>query len=127
MISIIATTNGVLIQIIMASRVIYGLAKQQNLPAFLAVVHPVTRTPLVATGIITALVLMFATLLPIAQLAEATSSIVLIIFCLVNLALIRLKKTEPAPSDSVFVVPFWVPVGGLLLSITLLITGFLAI
>ena len=127
LISIIATTNGVLIQIIMASRVIYGLAKQQNLPAFFAVVHPVTRTPLVATGVITALVLIFATLLPIAQLAEATSSIVLIVFCLVNLALIRLKKTEPSPSDGVFVVPFWVPVGGLLLSITLLITGFLPV
>lgn len=126
-ISIIATTNGVLIQIIMASRVIYGLAKQQNLPGILAAVHPVTRTPVVATVFITAFVLIFATLLPIAQLAEATSTLVLMVFCLVNLALIRLKKTEPSPSDSVFVVPLWVPVAGLLLSITLLVAGFLPV
>ncbi|MZR23138.1 amino acid permease [Sneathiella chungangensis] len=126
-IAIVATTNGVLIQIIMASRVLYGLAMQKNLPSFLASVSPVTRTPLVATGVVVALVLVFATLLPIARLAEATSTIVLIVFCFVNLALIRLKRTSPSPSTSVFVVPIWVPVLGLLFSIALLLTGFLPV
>lgn len=127
LIAIVATTNGVLIQIIMASRVIYGLSRQKSLPAFLSVVNPVTRTPLTATALIVALVLIFATLLPIAQLAEATSTIVLIVFSLVNLALIRLKMTGQQPIDGVFVVPLWVPVMGLVSSVALLMSGFLPI
>tara|TARA_R110000772_G_scaffold159204_3_gene270365 strand:- start:678 stop:1922 length:1245 start_codon:yes stop_codon:yes gene_type:complete len=125
LIAIVATTNGVLIQIIMASRVIYGLAKQQNLPSFLAAVHPATRTPIVATALIVALVLIFATLLPIGRLAQTTSTIVLIVFFLVNLSLIRLKMTSDQPSEGVFVVPIWVPVMGGASSAALLIIGFL--
>ncbi|MEX1035353.1 MAG: amino acid permease [Sneathiella sp.] len=125
-IAVVATTNGVLIQIIMASRVIYGLAKQKNLPAFLALVNPVTHTPLVATAVVVALIVVCATLLPIAELAETTSTIVLLIFCLVNFALIRLKITGGQPSENVFVVPFWVPVTGMVSSAALLIVGFLS-
>ncbi|MAZ02051.1 MAG: amino acid permease [Sneathiella sp.] len=125
LIAIVATTNGVLIQIIMASRVIYGLAKQKNLPSFLATVHPVTRTPLIATAVIVALVLIFATLLPIDRLAQATSSIVLTVFFLVNLSLIRLKMTSDEPTGNVFVVPIWVPVLGVISSTALLVTGLL--
>ncbi|MDF2366206.1 APC family permease [Sneathiella sp.] len=127
LIAIVATTNGVLIQIIMASRVIYGLSVQKSLPSFLSAVNPVTGTPLIATAVIVALVLVFATLLPITQLAEATSTIVLIVFSGVNLALIRLKMTGQQPMDGVFVVPFWVPVMGVLFSVALLISGFLPI
>jgi amino acid transporter len=125
LIAIVATTNGVLIQIIMASRVIYGLSNQKSLPSFLAVVNPITRTPLTATALVVILVLIFATLLPIAQLAEATSTIVLVVFSMVNLALIRLKMTGEQPTESVFVVPTWVPIMGLISSVALLITGFL--
>jgi amino acid transporter len=125
LIAIVATTNGVLIQNIMASRVIYGLSNQKSLPSFLAVVNPITRTPLTATALVVILVLIFATLLPIAQLAEATSTIVLVVFSMVNLALIRLKMTGEQPTESVFVVPTWVPIMGLISSVALLITGFL--
>ena len=127
LIAIVATTNGVLIQIIMASRVIYGLAKQKSLPSFLASVNPVTGTPLVATGLIVALVVIFATLLPIARLAEATSTIVLMVFVLVNIALIRLKLAGNMPSKNAFVVPLWVPIMGMLSSAALLVSGFLPI
>ena len=41
-IAIVATLNGVIVQIIMGSRVIYGLAKQGSLPAFLGSVFPWT-------------------------------------------------------------------------------------
>ncbi|MCC3306453.1 APC family permease [Sneathiella sp. HT1-7] len=127
LIAIVATTNGVLIQIIMASRVIYGLSVQKSLPSFLSAVNPVTGTPLTATAVIVVLVLIFATLLPIAQLAEATSTIVLIVFSLVNLALIRLKLTGEQPTEGVFIVPLWVPIMGFLTSISLLLSGLLPI
>jgi basic amino acid/polyamine antiporter, APA family len=62
-IAIVATLNGIIVQIIMSSRVLYGLARQGNLPAGLGAVSKVTRTPLLATALTSALVL--ALLLPL--------------------------------------------------------------
>ncbi|MCF8465936.1 MAG: amino acid permease [Sneathiella sp.] len=126
-IAIVATINGVLIQVIMASRVIYGLASQKNLPEFFAIVNPVTRTPLIATALIVGIVLFLAYFLPIAQLAGSTSTIVLTVFIFVNLALIRIKLTSLPPSGEIFLVPIWVPVMGFIASSILLVVGVLPI
>ena len=126
-VAIIATLNGMIIQMIMASRVLYGLGRQGQLPAWLADVHPLTRTPLYATLVIIAIVYALAMLFPIETLAEWTSQITLIIFTVVNLALIKLKleeKTDPE-SDQAFQVPIAVPVLGVVSSIGLLLTGFI--
>jgi amino acid transporter len=82
-------------QIIMAARVLYGLAAQGLLPAALARVNRTTRTPLVATALITAVILTLAVALPIVPLAQATSALTLAIFALVNLALWRIKRRDP--------------------------------
>lgn len=124
-IAIIATLNGVLIQIIMASRIIYGLAKQNNLPQAFAEVNSVTQTPLKATIVVVSLVLVLALFFPIADLAKATSVVVLIVFSLVNLALLQIKR-KPAPKEKTyFEVSKWIPIIGLISSVTLLFTGFL--
>ena len=65
LIAIFATLNGVVIQIIMASRVAYGLARRGNLPAFLGRVNKVTRTPLISTVFVTAAVLVLAFFAPL--------------------------------------------------------------
>lgn len=123
----LATINGALIQVIMASRVIYGLSVQKSLPSFLGSINGVTRTPHYATLFVTIIVCIFAYFLPISDLAEMTSTLVLIVFSIVNLALIRfkLRKNQPV-NKSAFVVPLWMPVLGLLSSIGLLTTGLLA-
>ncbi len=123
-IAIIATVNGALIQVIMASRVLYGLAAQGNLPQILAKVNGITHTPLVATGVVVAIIFVLAYFLPIGELAEMTSSIVLIVFAFVNMALLRLKWMGRPATGDVFQVPFWVPVLGLLSSGGLLLAGF---
>lgn len=112
-IGIVAVLNGGLIQIIMGSRVLYGLADQGHLPAVLARVHSRTRTPLVATGAITGFVLALALLFPLVTLAKAASLIALIVFTLVNGALIRIKRHDPTPND-VLTFPTWIPWLGLL-------------
>lgn len=114
LIAIIATLNGVIVQIIMGSRVLYGLSKQGSLPDWLAYIHPVTQTPLIATALIGAAVLVLATLVPLRGLAELTSQITLTVFALVNLALFNMKRRgDPAPANA-FIVPIWVPVVGAL-------------
>ena len=114
-VAVLATVNGALIQIVMASRVLYGLAKQKQVPAAFGRVHPRTQTPVLATLVISAIVLVLALAFRTAPLAQATSFIVLCIFALVNLALWRLKRHAPAPKG-VPDIPAWVPVTGFYVS-----------
>lgn len=93
-ISLTAVVNGALIQIIMASRVFYGMGRRKWLPRILATIHPRTRTPVTATILVGMIILLFAWFIPLVQLASYTSQLVLIIFLLVNLALIRIKQEE---------------------------------
>jgi len=114
-ISLVSVLNGVLIQMIMASRVLYGMSRQGWLPPFLGQVSPLTRTPLIATGIVTGLVLLFALWLPLLSLARLTSYIILIVFALINLSLWQIKLRAPQPAD-IRTVPLWVPVIGFFFS-----------
>ena len=75
--------------------------------------HPRTGTPILATVLVGVFVVTGALALPVAVLAEATSSILLVVFILVNVALIREKRLRP---DAGFKVPMAVPVVGFLLS-----------
>lgn len=121
LIAIGATFNGVVIQTILASRVIYGMADVGRLPKVLAMLNLKTRTPLLATALVVGCMLVFALFLPINILAERTSQIVLVVFVLINLSLLRIKwRRDPAPAG-IFTVPTIVPVIGFLTCITMLI------
>jgi amino acid transporter len=95
-IAIFATINGIIANMIMASRVLYGLAGQGSLPGPLARVSPRTQTPLVATALVVAIVLALAVAVPIERLAETTTYVMLVVFTLVNAALVKLKLAEAA-------------------------------
>jgi len=116
----LAMVNGGLIQIILASRMLYGLGRAGWLPAALGRVHRRTATPLLATALATAAILALALGLPLVALAEATAFLMLVIFAVLNLALIRLKRRAPRP-EGVVTVPLAVPVAGFLVS-----AGFVA-
>jgi APA family basic amino acid/polyamine antiporter len=121
-IAIAATINGIIVFMVMGSRVIYGMAGQGLLPAPLARVNARTRTPLTATAIVVAAVLVLALAFPIEGLAEASSRITLIIFAFVNAALLNLKIDGVAAPAGTFVVPPWVPALGLATSLALLVS-----
>ena len=108
-----AALNGVLAQIVMASRVLFGMGKREKGFAVFYHVWPRTGTPVLATCLIGALVVAGALTLNVGVLAEVTSSILLGVFVLVNLALILEKHRLP---NAPFRVPMSVPVIGLLLS-----------
>jgi amino acid transporter len=111
-IAVVATLNGIIVQIIMASRVLYGLGRQGGLPEQLATVNARTRSPVLATALTTAIVLALALGLPLQKLADITSHITLVVFALVNLSLIRIKARDGQGYDG-FTVPDWVPWAGL--------------
>jgi amino acid transporter len=121
-ISIVATINGIVVFMVMGSRVLYGMAAQGLLPAWLGHVNARTRTPLEATALVVGLTLLLAVAFPIEGLAEATSRLTLVVFAFVNAALIKLKLDRvPAPPGA-FIVPAWVPVAGLVFSLALLLS-----
>ena len=92
LIGLVAVVNGALVQLIMASRVMYGMAGKEMAPAVLGRINPVTKTPIIATVIASALILLFALSLPLTRLAQITSFIMLVIFILVNSALVVIKQ-----------------------------------
>jgi amino acid transporter len=99
-VSILTGINGALVQIVMGSRVAYGMARRGQAPRWLGSVHPRTRTPLLATALVTAVILALALLFPLVGLAKWTSSLILVVFALVNLALLRLKRRSPPPEGA---------------------------
>jgi amino acid transporter len=115
LIGLVAVVNGALIQIIMGSRVLYGLSRQGQISSVFGSVNRRTHTPIVATLAVSGLVLFFALALPLENLARLTSLVVLFVFAIVNLALLVLKMRQPASGDAI-TVPIWVPAVGFVVS-----------
>lgn len=107
-IGIVATVNGVIVQIIMGSRIVYGLSKRGWLNKQLADVDSKSKTPVTATVLVVALMGIATVLLPLVSLARLTSLIILVIFGLVNAALIVIKKRQPN-HKGLITVPKFIP------------------
>jgi amino acid transporter len=104
----------------MIARVIYGLADNGSLPKALARLNPATHTPLLATAIGVGAILLLALAVPLAGLADLTARFTLVIFGVVNIALIVIKSRHEAPPSGAFICPRWVPYAGLISSVLLL-------
>jgi len=124
MTSIFAILDGVLIQIIMASRVLYGMGARNMAPSIFSYVSPVTRTPLISTAVITLIILFMALLLPLVTLAQITSFITLSIFAAINAALWKIKLQTHQNRGSVN-YPVWIPITGFFLSALFISLQFL--
>jgi amino acid transporter len=112
MVSLLTGINGALVQMIMASRVTYGMAKREYIPAYFSKVHLKTQTPLRATIVITSIVLLLALLFPLVTLAKVTSGIILFVFTLVNFSLWKIKQSNPDPDADAIRLPNWLPLLG---------------
>jgi len=119
-ISMIAIVNGALIQLIMASRLFYGMANKGWLWRRLSRVDARTHTPVAATVLVVMITLGLALWFPLEALAKGTSYLVLIVFALVNAALILIKRSRPAP-QGVLNNPLWVPVTGFITCASLVV------
>jgi len=102
-ISMVAVTNTALINMLMASRLIYGMARQRVLPPVLGAVSPSSRSPWVAVVFTTAIafgvisyVTVFAGDDAIAALGGTTSLLLLAVFAMVNVAVLVLRRDSSA-------------------------------
>jgi len=125
-IAIVATLNTIIAQMTMATRVVYGMARQGDLPRVLGVVNRATSTPIIATIVVIAAVLALAWLAPFEKLAEFTSISTLFVFAMVNLALLKLRFEGAKPRPGVLTVPLFVPVLGLVTSLMLIVSALVS-
>ena len=114
--TVIAVANTALLNMLMASRLLYGLARQDVLPRSLGKVLPGRRTPyagiafstLLALGLIVVVTFLAETSV-IAALSGTTALLLLCVFTVVNIACLVLRRD---PAEGGFKAPAWVPVVG---------------
>ncbi|MGB3351314.1 MAG: APC family permease [Mycobacterium sp.] len=124
-ITMFAVSNTALINMLMASRLIYGMARQRVLPSVLGSVHPTRRSPWVAILFTTVIafgliiyVSTFASSDAISVLGGTTSLLLLAVFAVVNVAVLVLRRDVQAAGGH-FKTPTALPVVGFLASLYL--------
>lgn len=111
LIGIAAAVNGMLVQIIMGSRILYGLSTQGWLHKRFSKVHPSYGTPIISTALITLAVILGTLLFGLVSLAEITSLLILSAFTLINAGLVIIKYRDKS-ENAVVKVPIIVPLLG---------------
>jgi basic amino acid/polyamine antiporter, APA family len=91
-IALFAVTNGALINMIMASRLLYGMSIQGIVPGAFSKVLPGRRTPWVAIAFTTTLAMILVATGDLGTLADMTVLLLLIVFALVNSAVLVLRR-----------------------------------
>ncbi|KUI33214.1 amino acid permease [Mycobacterium sp. IS-1742] len=126
-ISMFAVSNTALINMLMASRLIYGMARQHVLPPVLGTVHPRRLTPWVAIVFTTLIafglifyVSVFASSSAISVLGGTTSLLLLAVFAVVNVAVLRLRRDVKAGGGH-FTTPTVLPIIGFIASLYLVL------
>jgi amino acid transporter len=107
-VALIAVANGALLTMIMASRMVFGLAEQRLLPPVLGAVLPGRRTPWVAI-VVTTVVAMALTLVgDLGELANIVVLLLLLVFLSTNVSVLVLRRDRVAADH--FTAPVVVPV-----------------
>jgi amino acid transporter len=97
-IALFALVNGCLLNLVMASRLLYGMANEGVVPRVLGRVHEGRRTPWVAILFSTAVAAVLVTLGDLETLADTTVLLLLLVFIFVNVALLVLRR-QPVEHD----------------------------
>jgi amino acid transporter len=116
-ISMFAVANSALINMLMASRLLYGMARQEVLPPFLGRVHASRRTPWMSILFTTAIAFGLIILVTknaegevIAALGGTTALLLLGVFTVVNVCVLVLRKDVKQAKH--FVAPTILPIIG---------------
>jgi amino acid transporter len=120
-IALLAVSNGALINLIMASRITYGMADQGVLPAVFSRVHNSRRTPWVAILFVTTIGLIMLVSLgadALDTLSSTTVVLLLLAFIMVNTSVLVLRR-DPVEHEH-FRTPTIFPILGIVVSAILL-------
>ncbi len=92
-ITMFAVANSALINMLMASRLVYGMSREKVLPPVLGRVHRTRRTPYIAIGFTTLLAFALITFVgAVPALGGTTALLLLCVFTVVNIAVLVLRR-----------------------------------
>jgi basic amino acid/polyamine antiporter, APA family len=119
-IALFAVSNSALINMIMASRLLYGMSTQRIVPGAFSRVLPNRRTPFVAIAFTTLLGVILVSTGDLSTLADMTVLLLLCVFALVNVAVLVLRR-DPV-EHAHYHAPTALPVIGAAVSIAVMFT-----
>jgi len=110
LIALLAVSNTALMNLIMASRLVYGMAREGIVPGVLGRVHQRRRTPWVAIVVTVTVAAGLVTTGDLAGLADTAVLLLLLVFAVVNVAVLVLRR-DPVKHGH-FRAPTWAPTLG---------------
>ncbi|PSL54052.1 amino acid/polyamine/organocation transporter (APC superfamily) [Saccharothrix carnea] len=110
LIGLFAVINSALINMLMASRLVYGMANERIIPRVFGTVHPFRRTPWISIVFTSGVAIILVSTADIAKLGGTTALLLLVVFTIVNIAVLVLRKDKVEHKH--FRAPTWVPVLG---------------
>lgn len=112
-ITMFAVANSALINMLMASRLVYGMSREHVLPPILGKVHATRKTPYIAIGFTTLLAFGLITFVGgVPALGGTTALLLLCVFTVVNITVLVLRK-DPVDHKH-FRTPTFLPILGAL-------------
>ncbi|HEY9909405.1 MAG TPA: amino acid permease [Thermosynechococcaceae cyanobacterium] len=117
-IALFAVLNTALLNFITASRLLFGMSRDGLLPAWFSKLHPTRATPYRTIVVILPIAIFLSLSGTLQFLAGTTATLILTMFCLVNLSLLIIKRRE-GNADG-FRVPSIVPVLALVSNLVLI-------
>ena len=93
-IALLAVSNGALINMIMASRLLYGMSKEGIVPHAFGFIGERGRTPLAAIAFTAVLAAVLITVGDLSSLASTTVLLLLLVFATVNVSVLVLRRDE---------------------------------
>jgi amino acid transporter len=117
-VALMAVANGALLNMVMASRLVYGMASQGIVPRLFSRVHAGRRTPWIAIIFTTCLGLILILTGDLTTLAGVTVTLLLFVFIVVNVSVLVLRKEKVAHDH--FRTPTILPVLGVIVCVGLL-------
>jgi basic amino acid/polyamine antiporter, APA family len=122
-IALFALTNGALLNLIMASRLIYGMSEQGVVPRVFRSLLPGRRTPWVAIAFVTALAVVLVVTGDLGILADTTVLLLLFVFTTVNISVLVLRRDRVEHKH--YRTPTPLPVLGAVVCLTLAIQSLI--
>ena len=126
LIALFAVTNTALINMIMASRLVYGMSNEGIVPAIFGRVGAKRQTPYVAIAFTVLIAMTLVATGDLAGLADTTVLLLLLVFAVVNIAVLVLRKVPDEDDEKIegdseksFRAPTWAPVAGAVVSLVL--------